>query len=144
MRLWSSSSGKQKSVASNWRDNCDPITITGTVNDISAGSRQDASQQTSPMPKCISDASMTKFMEAVYMQQPMPSDVSGVPVILSVIDSTATIGKLAQLQAMLWDRMASLGPRHTWRLHCHRHVCWFGIILWFFCPNILPCRRSCF
>jgi hypothetical protein len=29
---------------------------------------------------------MTQFMEAVYMQQPMPSNVTGVPVTLNVID----------------------------------------------------------
>ena len=65
-----------------------PITITGTVTDISAGSQQEAVAANFPngLP-CVSDASMTQFMEAVYMQQPMPTNVTGVPVILSVIDS---------------------------------------------------------
>ncbi len=65
-----------------------PITITGTVTDISAGSQQQAVAANFPngLP-CVSDASMTQFMEAVYMQQPMPTNVTGVPVILSVIDS---------------------------------------------------------
>jgi outer membrane protein assembly factor BamB len=65
-----------------------PITITGTVTDISAGSQQEAVAANFPngLP-CVSDASMSQFMEAVYMQQPMPTNVTGVPVTLSVIDS---------------------------------------------------------
>jgi hypothetical protein len=65
-----------------------PITITGTVTDISAGSQQDAVAANFPngLP-CVSDASMSQFMEAVYMQQPMPTNVTGVPVTLSVTDS---------------------------------------------------------
>jgi outer membrane protein assembly factor BamB len=65
-----------------------PVTITGTVTDISAGSKQEAVAANFPngLP-CVSDASMSHFMEAVYMQQPMPSNTTGVPVTLSVIDS---------------------------------------------------------
>jgi len=65
-----------------------PITITGTVTDTSAGSQQNAVAANFPhgLP-CVSDASMSQFMEAVYMQQPMPTNVTGVPVTLSVLDS---------------------------------------------------------
>jgi hypothetical protein len=65
-----------------------PVTITGTVTDISAGSQQQAVAANFPngLP-CVSDASMTQFMEAVYEQQPMPTNVTGVPVTLSVLDS---------------------------------------------------------
>jgi hypothetical protein len=65
-----------------------PITITGTVMDTSAGSQQQAVAANFPhgLP-CVSDASMTQWMEAVYEQQPMPTNVTGVPVTLSVIDS---------------------------------------------------------
>jgi hypothetical protein len=65
-----------------------PITITGTITDISAGSQQEAVAANFPsgLP-CVSDASIGQFMEAVYMQQPMPTNVTGVPVTLSVIDS---------------------------------------------------------
>ena len=64
-----------------------PITITGTVMDISAGSQQNAVAANFPngLP-CVSDASMTQWMEYVYEQQPMPTNVTGVPVTLSVID----------------------------------------------------------
>jgi len=65
-----------------------PVTITGTVMDISAGSQQNAVAANFPngLP-CVSDASMSQFMEAVYEQQPMPTNITGVPVTLSVTDS---------------------------------------------------------
>ncbi len=65
-----------------------PITITGTVTDISSGSQQDAVAMNFPngLP-AVSDASMSQFMEAVYQQQPMPHNVTGVPVTISVTDS---------------------------------------------------------
>jgi hypothetical protein len=65
-----------------------PITITGSVTDISAGASQQAVATNFPngLP-CVSDASMTQFMEAVYMQQPMPTNVTGVPVTIYVLDS---------------------------------------------------------
>jgi hypothetical protein len=64
-----------------------PITITGTVTDISAGSQQNAVAANFPngLP-CVSDASMAAFMEAVYMQQPMPTNITGVPVTLTETD----------------------------------------------------------
>jgi len=65
-----------------------PITITGTVTDISAGALQEAVAANFPngLP-AVSDASMTQFMESVYMQQVMPHNITGVPVTLSVTDS---------------------------------------------------------
>jgi outer membrane protein assembly factor BamB len=65
-----------------------PITISGTITDISAGSKQHAVAANFPrgLP-CVSDASMSHFMEAVYEQQQMPTNVTGVPVTLSVLDS---------------------------------------------------------
>ena len=65
-----------------------PITISGTVIDISAGSKQEAQAANFPngLP-CVSDDSMTPWMEYVYMQQPCPTDVTGVPITLFVLDS---------------------------------------------------------
>jgi len=65
-----------------------PITITGSVTDVSAGASQEAVAANFPngLP-CVSDASMTQFMEAVYEQQSMPTNVTGVPVTISVTDS---------------------------------------------------------
>ncbi len=73
-----------------------PITITGTVTDVSAGAKQGAVAANFPngLP-AVSDASQTSFMEAVYMQQPIPHNLTGVPITLSVIDSNGnyrTIG----------------------------------------------------
>src|SRR5450759_2051371 len=65
-----------------------PITITGSVTDISAGSQQEAVAANFPngLP-AVSDASMSQFMEAVYEQQPMPTNTTRVPVTLRVIHS---------------------------------------------------------
>jgi outer membrane protein assembly factor BamB len=72
------------------------MVIRGTVTDISAGTQQEAQKANYPhgVP-CISEDSMTAFMEALYMQQPKPNNATGVPVTLSVIDSNGnyrTIG----------------------------------------------------
>ncbi len=65
-----------------------PITITGTVMDISAGTQQNAVAANFPngLP-CVSDANMSVWMQYVYMQQPMPTNMIGVPVVVSVTDS---------------------------------------------------------
>ena len=73
-----------------------PVTITGTVMDVSAGSKQEAVAADFPngLP-AVSDASMSSFMASVYMQQPISHDITGVPVTLSVVDSNGnyrTIG----------------------------------------------------
>ena len=75
-----------------------PVTISGTVTDISSGADQLAVAKNFPngLP-CVSDASMTQFMEAVYQQQPMPSNITGVPVTVMVTDSnhnTRAIGTI--------------------------------------------------
>ena len=64
------------------------VLIKGTVTDISAGTTQP--EQAARFPNgvaAVSDASMTGWMEYVYMQKPRPSDVTGVEVTLSVLDS---------------------------------------------------------
>jgi hypothetical protein len=63
-----------------------PITITGTVMDNSPGQPQNSVLFPSGLP-CVSDASMSHFMEYAYQQAAMPTNTTGVPVILSVIDS---------------------------------------------------------
>jgi hypothetical protein len=65
-----------------------PVVITGSVTDVSAGASQQAVASNFPngLP-CVSDASMSAFMEAVYEQQSMPTNVTGVPVSLYVLDS---------------------------------------------------------
>ncbi len=65
-----------------------PITITGTVTDVSPGTQQ--TEQKADFPNgvpCVSDASQSQWMEYVYMQKPEPTNVTGVPVTISVVDS---------------------------------------------------------
>jgi hypothetical protein len=65
-----------------------PITIRGTITDISAGTKQEAQAANFPdgLP-CVSDASQSAWMEYVYMQQPMPTNTTGVPIAINVVDS---------------------------------------------------------
>jgi hypothetical protein len=65
-----------------------PITISGTITDLSAGTKQLAQAMNFPngVP-CVSDESMTPWMEYLYMQQPCPPNVTGVPVSIDVLDS---------------------------------------------------------
>jgi outer membrane protein assembly factor BamB len=64
------------------------LVIRGTVTDISAGTKQ--KEQVARFPNgvpAVSDESMSAWMEYVYMQKPRPTNVTGVKVTLSVIDS---------------------------------------------------------
>jgi hypothetical protein len=74
-----------------------PVVISGTVTDVSAGASQEAVAANFPngLP-CVSDASMTQWMEYVYEQQPRPTNATGVPVTLTAVDpngNTVTLGK---------------------------------------------------
>jgi hypothetical protein len=62
------------------------VLLTGTVIDIAAGTQQDQVAANFPngLP-AVSDDSQSQFMEAVYMQQLMPNNVTGVPVHLTAI-----------------------------------------------------------
>jgi hypothetical protein len=64
-----------------------PITIRGTIMDISAGTKQEATAANFPngLP-CISEASQSDWMEYVYMQQSKPTNATGVAVQINVED----------------------------------------------------------
>ena len=65
-----------------------PVTIRGTVMDISAGTKQN--QQAADFPNgvpAVSEASQSDWMQYVYMQKPIPTNVTGVPVQLWVLDA---------------------------------------------------------
>jgi hypothetical protein len=56
--------------------------------DVSAGAKQ--TEQAADFPNgvpCASDASMSQWMSYVYQQQPLPTNFTGVPVNLYVLDS---------------------------------------------------------
>ena len=65
-----------------------PVVIKGSVTDISSGTTQD--QQAADFPNgvaCASDASMSEWMGYVYQQKPLPTNFTGVPVSIDVLDS---------------------------------------------------------
>jgi hypothetical protein len=64
------------------------LVISGTVTDVSAGTTQN--QQAADFPNGVpvaSDASMTDWMGYVYQQKPLPTNFTGVPVSIDVLDS---------------------------------------------------------
>jgi outer membrane protein assembly factor BamB len=63
------------------------VVIQGTVTDIAAGTKQDAQAARFPngVP-AVSDASMSAWMEYVYMQKPRPANATGVEVTIDAID----------------------------------------------------------
>jgi hypothetical protein len=63
------------------------VLVEGTVIDTATGTTQD--EQAARFPNgvaAVSDESMSDWMEYVYMQKPKPTDVTGVEVILTVLD----------------------------------------------------------
>jgi hypothetical protein len=67
---------------------CQSVVISGTVTDLSAGTTQ--AEQAARFPNgvpAVSDVSMSKWMEYVYMNQPKPTDVKGVTVEIFVVDA---------------------------------------------------------
>jgi hypothetical protein len=87
-----------------------PITITGSVLDIAAGTKQDmvAARFPNGVP-CVSDASQSRFMEYIYQQQAAPTDVTGVPVTLSVVDQNGNSRVIGMTQT---NAMGQYG--YTW------------------------------
>jgi outer membrane protein assembly factor BamB len=64
------------------------VLIQGTVMDISAGTKQ--AEQAADFPNgvpAVSDASQGNWMAYVYMQKPEPTNATGVPVTISVVDA---------------------------------------------------------
>ncbi|MCW3998705.1 MAG: hypothetical protein NWE93_00515 [Candidatus Bathyarchaeota archaeon] len=74
-----------------------PIVITGSVLDISAGSKQD--EQAARFPNgipCASDAAMSDWMGYVYQQKPLPSTFEGVTVDISVVDANGNYRSIGE------------------------------------------------
>jgi hypothetical protein len=71
------------------------VMIKGAVIDLSAGTSQ--AEQTARFPHgvpAVSDASQSGWMEYVYMQKPRPTNVTGVPVAISVMDSNGNFREI--------------------------------------------------
>jgi outer membrane protein assembly factor BamB len=63
------------------------LVIRGTITDISAGTQQ--AEQAARFPHgvpAVSDESMSNWMEYVYMQKARPTNATGVPITIDVID----------------------------------------------------------
>jgi hypothetical protein len=74
------------------------VIIEGTVTDIAAGTKQN--EQAARFPygvPAVSDASMKDWMEYVYMQKPRPTDATGVPVTLSVVDANGNYREIGKV-----------------------------------------------
>ena len=63
------------------------VLVEGTVTDISAGTKQNEQAARFPLGvPAVSDASQSAWMEYVYMKQEKPTNATGVPVTVSVLD----------------------------------------------------------
>jgi hypothetical protein len=63
------------------------VLLKGLITDESPGTKD--SDRLARFPHgvpAVSDASMSEWMEYVYMQQPRPADINGVEVVISVLD----------------------------------------------------------
>ena len=68
------------------------VLVEGSVIDVSAGTKQN--EQAARFPNgvpAVADESMSAWMEYVYMQKPLPTDVVGVDVTISVLDPNGNI-----------------------------------------------------
>ena len=75
-----------------------PLVIQGTVMDISPGTKQTAVALRFPNGiAAVSDASMTAYMEYVYMQNPKPANTTGVPVNITLIDPNGNTHELGTI-----------------------------------------------
>jgi hypothetical protein len=64
------------------------IVISGTITDISSGTKDnDRSARFPNGIGCVSDDSMSSWMEYVYMQQSKPTNATGVSITLHVVDA---------------------------------------------------------
>jgi len=65
----------------------DKVLVEGYVNDVAPGlSQYDIAARFPNGVPAVSEASMTDFMQYVWMQYPRPTDTTGVPVTIAVID----------------------------------------------------------
>jgi hypothetical protein len=85
----------------------DSAVIHGTVMDNSAGaaSKSVAADFPNGLP-CVSDESMSQWMEYVYMQKPMPTNATGVEVSLDAVDPN---GNFVHLGTVTSDASGNFG-----------------------------------
>jgi outer membrane protein assembly factor BamB len=76
------------------------VLVKGSVIDVSPGTKQHAQAARFPngVP-AVSDESMGEWMDYVYMQKPRPTDVTGVEVVISVLDPNNNIYEVGRTTA---------------------------------------------
>jgi hypothetical protein len=73
------------------------ITIKGTITDVSAGTKQNEQAMRFPQGvPAVSDAAQAQWMEYVYMQKGRPTNTTGVPITLSVVDANGNFREIGQ------------------------------------------------
>ncbi len=97
------------------------FTITGTVTDQSPGATAYAHKigYANGVPS-VSDASQEALMEYIYLQQPKPSNATGVPVRIDVIDPNGNFVNIGTTKNLRWSL----------RFHCgyKQPCCWTRLI----------------
>lgn len=74
------------------------VLIEGTVIDTSAGTNDNEIATRFPEGvAAVSEASMTQWMEYIYMQKPRPTNTTGVPVSISVIDANGNYREIGNV-----------------------------------------------
>jgi hypothetical protein len=76
------------------------VLIQGTVTDQSPGSKAKGTP-------CVSDASMSKWMEYLFMQQPCPTDVTGVPVKLEAFGADGSYKEIGTVTSDAYGNFMS-------------------------------------
>jgi hypothetical protein len=77
--------------------NGDKVLVEGYVNDIAPGlSQYDIAARFPNGVPAVSDESMTDFMQYVWMQYSRPTNTTGVPVTITVIDPNGNMYEVAQ------------------------------------------------
>jgi hypothetical protein len=89
------------------------VTIQGTVTDVSAGAKQLMQTGEFNVVPAISDESMGKWMEYIYMQKPIPTNATGVPVTLYVSDTSGVVDTLQATTDLSGHYIASWTPTTT-------------------------------
>ncbi len=75
------------------------VVISGMVTDQSAGAKQLVESGKFSSVPAVADSSMASWMEYLYMQQPMPTNVNGVPVRLETIDANGAATLIGEVTA---------------------------------------------
>ena len=125
--IWSMGKGPSKTTVSAPNLAALPgqsVIISGSVTDISSGTTQN--EQAARFPNgvpAVSDASVSDWMEYVYMDQPMPANATGVPVQIFVVDANGNYRSYRNNNIRRHRLLQStMGTRHSRQIHSLRNL----------------------